>query len=87
MMNLHYLNNFESLKDRQDNGEELDEEQLTKLSRMDEVVKELEEKLDVNLDTSSDEEEEEEEDHDKVPLSKHSKSFMSWQKVWPPPLM
>lgn len=80
MMNLHYLNNFESLKDRQDNGEELDEAQLTKLSRMDEVVKELEEKLDVNLDTSSDEEEEEEEDHDKVPCRNTPKALCLGEK-------
>ena len=38
----------------------MDDAQLTKLGRMDEVVAELEKILDVNLDTSSDEEEEEE---------------------------
>ena len=54
------LRQIESLKDRQDNGEKLDDAQLTKLGRMDKVVKELEEILDVNLDSSSDEEEEEE---------------------------
>ena len=66
------LRQIESLKDRQDNGEKLDETQLTKLSRMDEVVTEIEEILDVNLDSSSDEEEEEEEkeDHDEVPPTK-----------------
>ena len=66
------LRQIESLKDKQDNGEKLDDAQLTKLSRMDEVVAEIEEILDVNLDSSSDEEEEEEEeDHDdKVPPTK-----------------
>ena len=65
------LRQIESLKDRQDNGETLNEAQLTKISRMDAVVAEIEEILDVNLDSSSDEEEEEEEeDHDKVPPTK-----------------
>ena len=65
------LRQIESLKDRQDNGEKLDDAQLTKLSRMDAVVAELEGILNVNLDTSSDEEEEEEEEEDdKVPPTK-----------------
>ena len=61
------LRQIESLKDRQDNGEKLEDAQLTKLSRMDAVVAELEGILNVNLDTSSDEEEEED---DKVPPTK-----------------
>ena len=65
------LRQIESLKDRQDNGEKLEDAQLTKLSRMDAVVAELEGILNVNLDTSSDEEEEEEEEEDdKVPPTK-----------------
>lgn len=55
------LRQIESLQERSEGGERLDEAQLRKVGRLDEVVGEIEELLDVNL-SSSDEEEEVEQD-------------------------
>ena len=51
------LRQIESLQERKEAGEKLDEAQLQKLGRMDEVVAEIEELFGVNLDSSEDEEE------------------------------
>ena len=51
------LRQIESLKERQEGGEVLDEAQLKKVGRLEEVVEEIEELLDVNLDSSDEEEE------------------------------
>ena len=51
------LRQIENLKERQEGGEVLDEAQRKKVGRLDEVVAEIEELLDVNLDTSDEEEE------------------------------
>jgi len=64
------LRQIEALKERKEGGEKLDEAQMMKLGRMDEVVAEIEELLDVNLDSSDDEEEgdndDEEEEEDEI---------------------
>ena len=49
------LRQIESLKERQEGGEVLDEAQRKKVGRLDEVVAEIEELLDVNLDSSDEE--------------------------------
>ena len=46
------LRQIESLQERKEGGEVLDEAQMKKVGRMDEVVKEIEELLDVNLDST-----------------------------------
>ena len=51
------LRQIETLKDRKEAGEKLNDAQLLKLGRMDEVVSEIEELLNVDLGSSSDEEE------------------------------
>ena len=65
------LRQIENLKERQESGEVLDEAQRIKLGRLDEVVAEIEELLDVNLDSSDEEDgydggakKEEESEHD-----------------------
>mmetsp|Transcript_21473 Transcript_21473/g.36631 ORF Transcript_21473/g.36631 Transcript_21473/m.36631 type:complete len:153 (+) Transcript_21473:47-505(+) len=50
------LRQIESLKERSEGGEVLDEAQLKKVGRLEEVVEEIEELLDVNLDSSDEEE-------------------------------
>eukprot|EP00984_Skeletonema_dohrnii_P013373 scaffold5533_cov111-Skeletonema_dohrnii-CCMP3373.AAC.3 len=59
------LRQIESLKERQEGGEVLDEAQRRKVGRLEEVVQEIEELLDVNLDSSDEEEEVEADDDDK----------------------
>jgi len=56
------LRQIESLQERKEGGEKLDEAQMRKLGRLDEVVGEIEELLDVNLDSSDEEDESEEND-------------------------
>lgn len=51
------LRQIESLKERSEGGESLDEAQRRKVGRLEEVVEEIEELLDVNLDSSDEEEE------------------------------
>ena len=51
------LRQIESLQERKEGGEKLDESQMRKLGRLDEVVGEIEELLDVNLDSSDEEDE------------------------------
>ena len=50
------LRQIEALQERKENGERLDAAQLQKLSRMDEVVSELEELFGVDLGSSDEEE-------------------------------
>mmetsp|Transcript_36832 Transcript_36832/g.75087 ORF Transcript_36832/g.75087 Transcript_36832/m.75087 type:complete len:154 (+) Transcript_36832:99-560(+) len=52
------LRQIESLKERSEGGESLDEAQRRKVGRLEEVVEEIEELLDVNLDSSDEDEEE-----------------------------
>ena len=49
------LRQIETLQERKDNGEKLDDAQLQKLGRMDEVVAELEELFGVDLGSSDEE--------------------------------
>ena len=51
------LRQIESLKERSEGGYDLDEAQMRKVGRLEEVVEEIEELLDVNLDSSDEEEE------------------------------
>ena len=59
------LRQIESLKERQEGGEVLDEAQMRKVGRLEEVVEEIEELMDVNLDSSDEEEEEADDDKEK----------------------
>ena len=56
------LRQIETLKMRLSTGEKLNDAQMKKLGRMDEVVAEIEELLDVNLGSSSSSEDEEDEE-------------------------
>ena len=56
------LRQIENLQERMEGGERLDEAQLQKVGRLDEVVAEIEELLDVNLSSSEGEDDDAEED-------------------------
>ena len=58
------LRQIENLKERKEGGEKLEEAQLMKLGRLDEVVAEIEEMLDVNLDSSDDEDDKDDDNSD-----------------------
>ena len=61
------LRQIETLKMKKERGEKLNDAQMKKLGRMDEVVAEIEELLDVNLGSSSeDEEDDDEEGEDEI---------------------
>lgn len=67
------LRQIEALKERKEAGEQLDTAQLQKLGRRDEVVAEIEELLDVNLDSSDEEEDENDgDDHEAEKQGKDS---------------
>ena len=66
------LRQIETLKMRLSTGEKLNDAQMKKLGRMDEVVAEIEELLDVNLGSSSSSEDEEDEEGEDGIISKGS---------------
>ena len=66
------LRQIETLKMRLSKGEKLNDAQMKKLGRMDEVVAEIEELLDVNLGSSSSSEDEEDEEGEDEEISKGS---------------
>lgn len=66
------LRQIEALKERKEGGEKLDEAQMMKLGRMDEVVAEIEELLDVNLDSSDEDDDNNDDDKEEDEISKGS---------------